>query len=96
MASSGFTIVTPAPVLSSILTYSGSIELPFGWAAPISAVCHAPVTLPVVERLENSAAVDVVALWLVRARPMRTPLAIETFTGAVKVTLVHVTPSAER
>ena len=58
MAASAFTTVLVLPVLSSIVTYIDSAELPSGCATPISAVCQAPVTLPVVDRFENSAAVD--------------------------------------
>src|SRR5512145_1492551 len=70
-----------------------SIELPAGCATPISATCHAPVTLPVVEIFENSAAVETAASWLHRARPIRTGPVI-VIVWAVP-NCVQVTPSGE-
>src|SRR4030042_4982460 len=67
-AASGFCTVADLPELSLTVTYRPSIELPAGWAAPISATCQFPATLPATAMLENSAPGGMWASWLHRAR----------------------------
>ena len=61
--------------------------------APISAICQAPVTVPVVVTLENSAAVATAASWLHTARPIRTGSVIVIVWASPN--WVQVLPSGE-